>query len=171
MMSGQKMCHLILIEILGAVVAFIRLVGTTEKKVPDEPIASERYTKDDVYLYGVLPKTEKTAFLKELGRTALLYRTNGKAVADGEILHTGDKLDFYIGEFYVYTRTVIVYGDVSGDGQINAVDYTAVKAQVIRTYELSDEQKKAAAVAGKETITALDYLLLKAIVLGTHTLE
>ncbi len=64
-----------------------------------------------------------------------------------------------------------VLGDVDDDGDVDASDYVLVKRAVLKTYELSEEQKLVADIDADGDVDATDYVLVKRIVLGTYTVE
>ncbi len=64
--------------------------------------------------------------------------------------------------------TVIIRGDINGDGVINSKDYMLVKRAFLETYEMTDFELKAGAMSGSSLPTASDYLKIKRHFLGTH---
>ena len=69
------------------------------------------------------------------------------------------------------TYTVIIKGDTSGDGIINALDLLQVQKQILATYNLNDASGNAADTSGDGTINALDLLQIQKHILGTYTIE
>ena len=56
----------------------------------------------------------------------------------------------------------IIYGDVNGDGEIDAVDYTLIKNDIMDLKKITDENSKLAAdVNGDGEMDAVDYTLIK----------
>ena len=51
-----------------------------------------------------------------------LYNSNGERLAENDIVGTSDVLKICDGEEVKYEYTIIYYGDVNGDGKINAID-------------------------------------------------
>ncbi|MBQ0092951.1 MAG: SH3 domain-containing protein [Clostridiales bacterium] len=149
---------------------FILLTGTKEVEIPDEPIASDRYTVDDFWVRGILPGTTADAFAEELGRKVVVKTADGTVVSGSSPIATGQTVDFYIGTILVYTRTAVVRSDVNGDGITDAFDYMLVKAGVLGTLELEDAFLQAACLVDGSTLSALDYMLIKCVVLGTYDL-
>lgn len=102
----------------------------------------------------------------------LLGVTTGMTIAEIE--------DFFVGAVTVsgvgtgatvtaggQTLTIIVLGDISGDGAITAVDYLYAKRAILGTATLTDAQNLAARVSGGTAITVSDYLKIKRHFLGT----
>ncbi|MBM3236244.1 hypothetical protein FJZ31_08090 [Candidatus Poribacteria bacterium] len=67
------------------------------------------------------------------------------------------------------TVAPILYGDVSGDGNITAYDASLVLRYVVGSIELSPEQQKAADVTNNGTISALDAALILQYTVGLIT--
>jgi len=64
-----------------------------------------------------------------------------------------------------------IVGDVDKDNDVDAADYVLVKRSVLKTYELSEEQKVIADVDKDGDVDATDYVLVKRIVLGSYKPE
>jgi len=62
-------------------------------------------------------------------------------------------------------------GDVDDDGDVDAADYVLVKRAVLKTYELSEQQKIIADIDADGDVDATDYVLVKRIVLGTYKVK
>ncbi len=59
-----------------------------------------------------------------------------------------------------------VYGDVNGDGIINAEDYRLLRDAVLMGKPLTDEQKKKCDLNGDGKVCATDYLIARRLFLG-----
>ena len=95
--------------------------------------------------------------------------------ASGTVVSSG-----YIGTGYQVTITnssetktlsVVVYGDTSGDGVINALDLLQVQKNILGTYDLSGGYKTAGDTSGDGAINALDLLQVQKSILGTYTIS
>ncbi len=64
-----------------------------------------------------------------------------------------------------------VLGNIDDDGDVDASDYILIKRAVLKTYELSEQQKLVADIDADSDVDATDYVLVKRIVLGTYTAE
>ena len=62
-------------------------------------------------------------------------------------------------------------GDVNNDGVVDAEDYMLLKRYCLGTFELSEDDLKAADINQDGEVNAEDYMLLKRVVLGTYSLE
>ncbi len=119
---------------------------------------------------------------------------NGVSVVDGKIYGMWDKLTLedskelfedsdvlesssngYIGtgteiKYYNKIYTVIIIGDVDGDGQISSTDYMRIKSNFIGTLDLNELFMKSSDVDGDGTLTSTDYLRIKSYFLNTFQL-
>ena len=84
------------------------------------------------------------------------------ATLEGNVLGTGAKITVN-GTTY----TLVVLGDVSGDGEIKAKDYMMIKNYIMGTLNLNETEKKAADVSKDSEIKAKDYMMIKNHIMGT----
>ena len=68
------------------------------------------------------------------------------------------------------TYTIVVLGDVNGDGNIKATDYMKIKNYIMGTSTLSNEEKEAADVNRDGNIKATDYMKIKNYIMGTSSI-
>jgi hypothetical protein len=61
-----------------------------------------------------------------------------------------------------------VWGDVNGNGKLDAQDYAMVKRYVLGTFKLTEKQKERADVDGDGKVTSKDYAMIKRAYLGTY---
>ena len=94
--------------------------------------------------------------------------TEIKTDSDG-IIATGNKLSF-TRDSVKYDFTVIVKGDVSCDGKVNAVDYLMLQRAILGNYSLRELPYMAGCITDKNSIKNQDYIKLKRHVLGTFDL-
>ena len=88
---------------------------------------------------------------------------NGTAISSLDTLvGTGDKFTTTDGTEY----TVVVYGDVDGNGRINALDALQVEKSNVNMLTLDDVQKEAADVKNDARVNSLDSLAIKRYVVG-----
>ena len=69
------------------------------------------------------------------------------------------------------TLTVVIYGDTSGDGVINALDLLQVQKNILGTYSLSGAYSSAGDTSKDGTINALDLLQVQKNILGTYNIS
>lgn len=119
---------------------------------------------DGTYLSGISLNTTGNTIkskLQSADSTATINVTNssGSTKTTGKLV-TGDKVTIKSGSenktFYI-----VIYGDVSGDGQIKASDYVLIKNSIMGTKTLSGAYAKAADVNKDGKVKASDYVLIK----------
>lgn len=81
-------------------------------------------------------------------------------VGTGATITAGDK-----------SITIIVRGDINGDGNIDAKDYMFAKRAFLETYTLTEIQEKAGCLKGTPLPTANDYMKIKRHFLGTYDIH
>ncbi len=64
------------------------------------------------------------------------------------------------------TYTIIIRGDVNGDGKVNLQDLLLVKKNILEMIKLEGNQLKAAQISGETEVTLKTYLAIKKYVLG-----
>ncbi|MFI3260994.1 MAG: dockerin type I domain-containing protein [bacterium] len=69
------------------------------------------------------------------------------------------------------TLSVIIYGDTSGDGVVNALDLLQVQKNILGTYTLSGVYKEAGDTSKDGEINALDLLQIQKDILELYTIE
>ena len=121
----------------------------------------------DTIALGFSPGTVQSMTAAEaktlLGGNTFVLDRNGKSLSDGEKIGTGCVLSN--GKF---TYTVIIKGDINGDGVINSADYLISKRIFLGTYEADQYQTKAAAITDGVAVKAADYLRIKRHFLGSY---
>lgn len=85
---------------------------------------------------------------------------------------TGNKINVFDSTGAVNdTYNVIIYGDVSGDGSVNALDLLRVQKQILGTTSLSGSYKIAADTSRNGTVDALDLLQVQKHIIGVKTIN
>ena len=119
---------------------------------------------DGTYLSGIALNTTANTIkskLQSADSTATISITNGNGnIKTTEKLVTGDKVTIKSGNENK-TFSIVIYGDVSGDGQIKASDYVLIKNSIMGTKNLSGAYAKAADVNRDGKVKASDYVLIK----------
>jgi len=89
-------------------------------------------------------------------------------INDG-VISTGMKFTLFFNNTE-YTYTVVVKGDVNGDGKIYATDYVKVKNHIMGKSSLSGSYLLAADINNDGKIYATDYVLIKNHIMGKTTI-
>lgn len=90
---------------------------------------------------------------------------SGNNVSGNTLVGTGFVIS-YQGANY----TVIVKGDLNGDGNVDSKDYLSVKRTILGTLTLNDSQNKAACLGDTSVPNARDYLKIKRHFLGIYNI-
>ena len=124
------------------------------------------------YISKITAGTTVKAFLAMLdeGATVKITDKDGKDVSNDALLGTGMKVSVMNGTTTAKGYTIIVSGDVTGDGVINVRDYALIKSHILEIRALTELELKAADVSGKDgygdgTVNVRDYALIKSHIL------
>ena len=132
----------------------IRISATVED-------TSVKAKQDGMYIY-VAPGTTNTEVAAAIGMTNFSVTTSdNKAVSNGAKAGTGY---IFKNKTNNTSYTMIVLGDVNGDGEVRATDYAKIKAYIMRQTTLDNVQKKAADVNGDGDVKATDYARIKSYI-------
>lgn len=132
------------------------------------------YTIGNGMIKGVSPDTTVDAFKTALGApegaTVSVVDSKGNAVTGGNV-GTGSIVTVTYGAS-VINSTIIVYGDVSGDGKINSLDLLKVQKHILGVSILRDAFLEAANVKHSgNKITSLDLLKVQKHILGINKIS
>ncbi|MBQ0092982.1 MAG: dockerin type I repeat-containing protein, partial [Clostridiales bacterium] len=119
--------------------------------------------------------TEKNSVEKQgtkLGHNYVSVVTPPTETERGYTTHTCSHChDSYV-DSYTDPIPAVTYGDINGDGAIDAFDYRMLKAFVLGTFkDVTNEQKEAMDVNHDGCADAFDYQMVKAHVLGTYVIQ
>ncbi|MDO4979145.1 MAG: dockerin type I repeat-containing protein [Candidatus Saccharibacteria bacterium] len=111
------------------------------------------YAVESGVISGINPGDTLDTINKKLGVTAT---SSTKAIGTGTVLtYNGEK------------ATVVIKGDLTGDGIIDALDLLRMKQHLVGTKTLTGAYKTAASIANGKTVDALDLLRMKQHLVGT----
>ena len=82
---------------------------------------------------------------------------------------TGDKVVITVGN-ETKTYELIVYGDLTGDGEINNIDFIRLKKYLLSSITLSGPYKEASDTSKDGNINNIDFIRLKKYLLGDNTI-
>lgn len=119
---------------------------------------------DGTYIYGYALNTDASKIIKsitekEKGAT-VSYTNKSNQVKNSGIIASGDKVKIKTNR-EEKTYTLIIYGDVNGDGKIAATDYVAIKNHIMDIKKLNDFEKLCADVNHDGKVAATDYVAIK----------
>ena len=145
----------------------------SEKITVKEAMNNSGYKYNDNYVFGINPGTNVNSITGNIisynnSTIVSIKDSSGNAKTSGSF-KTGDKVSV-TGSDGTKTYTVLIYGDVNGDGNITALDYVKVKNHIMKVTILSGVYKEAADANKDENISALDYVKIKNSIMGTGTI-
>lgn len=141
---------------------------------PSDVLSKAGLNIDGNYVTGIKLSSKRETLISNLKSTYSLTNvkytlSNGNETNSG-VVSTGDKITITINNSSK-TYTVVIKGDVNGDGVISAIDYSRIKGYFLGKYNLSNEYFKAADVSKDNIISAIDYSRVKGYFLGKYTIE
>jgi len=132
-------------------------------------ITSAGYTINGSNLSNIgISKEVKTikSNLESMGLTVSVFDKSGKQINDG-LVGTGFKITLVGSTSNTYN--LLVYGDASGDGKVNALDLLRIQKYILEGSKLSDAEMKTADVSRDGKINSLDLLKIQKYILeGTE---
>lgn len=110
----------------------------------------------------VEPGTTVTVFLDGFkdGDKLTVYK-DGDRISGGAVVGTGCEVRLYSDGRIVDKYTVVITGDVNGDGRTTITDYLQIKERILKSSTLPTPREYACDVNGDGKITITDYLRLK----------
>ena len=120
---------------------------------------------------GKIPKgTTAGALLDGLNEDSFckVYNKNSE-VPDNTSVGTGTVVKIVVGDTVIASYTIIIIGDISGNGYIDSEDYLLLKRSCFGTYDLPIFAAGDIDKNGK--IDSVDYLLVKRICFGTYEIQ
>jgi hypothetical protein len=122
-------------------------------------------------LYNVSAEQTVSDILSNFkNENAVVKNAKGETVDSTAKVGTGYTVELVEDDEKVDFVTVIILGDVSGDGVVNVTDYIKVKAALQNAETLSGAYKKASDVDGSGALDVTDYLKVKAHFLGSYNI-
>ena len=151
-------------EMTATLQGYIDSLELEEAKATFEAKEGSTTVIKDGYIYGLTTGLTKASFLNNFvtyENVTISYSGNkGRYLGTGTVVTATSTLT---GEV-IGTYTIIIYGDVSGDGVINSVDELMVSNTIQKNFILSPAASKAARLVSRKALTNADYLALRAVV-------
>lgn len=136
------------------------------------PTVNTSYQINGSTISGIPAGTDTATLISSLGitsGTATVYKSDGTTVHSG-MVGTGNIVQISNGGSTL-TYTVVIYGDVSGDGVINALDLLKVQKHIIGASPLSGVYLEAANVKKTGSVSALDLLKIQKHIIGAAPIQ
>ncbi len=137
-------------------------------------VTSAGYKVSGNQIRGINPNTDVGTIKANLEAIAgsgnvTIKNANGTTVSSGNI-GTGYQVTIS-NSSETKALTVVIYGDTSGDGIINALDLLQVQKNILGTYDLNGVYSEAGNPSRDNQINALDLLQVQKSILGTYTIS
>ncbi len=132
-----------------------------------ETITSSVYSVGSSKISNVQTGTTVSALLSGLNESEFVsVLKDNKQITGGAVVGTGTRVSIMDGNTTVASYSVIVFGDVNGDGQITITDMLAIKAHILKKSTLTGDGATAGDTSGDNAISITDFLQIKAQILG-----
>ena len=89
-------------------------------------------------------------------------------LVESDVAKTGDKIKITIGA-YEREYTIVIRGDVDGNGEIGIIDYIRIKKDIMDTEKLFGIYYEAADVNNNNEIDIIDYIRIKKIIMEAES--
>jgi beta-N-acetylglucosaminidase len=148
----------------------VREAGEEAVKVP----TSKTYQVGETYITGIQPGTESATVLKGMtaANTTMKVVTVSGASNTG-VVATGDKLELYDKDNKkISSYTMVVYGDVNGDGTIDVLDLIKLNRHILGLESIEGCYLEAGdANRQKDGLNVLDLIYINRHILGINTIQ
>lgn len=137
----------------------------TTTPVADPVVSSDLYAIG-TYVTGIAPGTGAATLLQHI------TVENGTATLSTETVGTGTLLQIYTADGKLFaTCPLLIYGDVTGDGKISAMDLLAVQKHLLKISLLQGPALQAADCNRSSSVTASDLLAVQKHLLKMTTIS
>ncbi len=134
-------------------------------------IIDSKLTITNGILNGVSLNTKVSDLLKCFSGTVSVVTPTGDVLDGDEFAGTGCRIQVTENGNNRYAATLLVKGDVNGDGTVSVHDYVLVKRYFLGNFELTDVYYQAGIVSGEDTLSVIDYVLIKRACLGNYLIK
>lgn len=147
-------------------------IPTTETSVTNNFLEILKLTKEDDYVKGYDIGTTVDYILKNVGDQAsvVVKDSTGKELGNDEKIGTGYIIDITSGDDN-NSYTYVMYGDITGDGDVNSADLLAIRLHLLGDNTLGGAYKVSANVTKDDDINSADLLLVRQYLLGQTEIE
>ncbi len=125
--------------------------------------SSSAYLRNDTnYLLDVTEATDAATLTSNFENTNLsVYNLSGGAVADTAKIGTGYSIKLVVGSTVIDSVTVVIRGDLNGDGLISTTDYVICEPHILGKTELKGVYFAAGDTNSDGIISAADVLIIE----------
>jgi len=133
------------------------------------------WKNSDGYVSGIALNTSVDTITlniksKDSNANVNIATSSGASKSSSSVIGTGDKITI-VSNGKTTTYTVVVYGDISGDGKVNTSDLLAVQKHILGSKSLGGAFLYAASIKSRTTsVTTSDLLSIQKHILGSSTI-
>lgn len=137
-------------------------------------VTSAGYRISNNYLKGIHPGSKATDVInsikkKDANVNVVVKNSSGKVI-ESDFVGTGSTIELSKGD-YKLSVTIVIYGDPSGDGKINALDLLKVQKHILGLSSLGGSNLEAADPSRDGKVNALDLLKVQKNILGVSSIN
>jgi hypothetical protein len=130
-------------------------------------ISGSGYTMNGDLVSGIQEYTTVSTMLNQFANDSLeVVDCNGVVISGSAVVGTGTTIKLYQNGIVVDVATIVVSGDLDGNGMVDTTDYLRVKACVLSRFTFNAAQNAAADVDGDGSVSRADFERIKAYFLG-----
>ena len=135
-------------------------------------ITSDVYSIENDTVSRIVAGTTVADFLSGFHETEYVkvFKDGTEASADTKV-GTGMELKLIVDGQVIQTLTVVVTGDINGDGTISVTDMISVKSHLLKKTTLDGVKALAADTSGDGAISITDFLQIKAQILNKSSIK
>ena len=105
------------------------------------------------------------------GGATLVFKKSDTTMANTDQVGTGVTIDVMLGEDKVGSYTMVIYGDIDGNGNIAVGDLIAIKLHLLKVQSLTNQKLLAGDASRNGTISISDLLAVKKHILNITTIN
>lgn len=146
--------------------------NSNKTTVSNDFVAMLKVGKTGDYLRGYSLGTTINEIKNKVGNEAsvVVKDSNGNVKNDGDVIGTGYVIEIS-NSAGSNSYTYVMYGDLSGDGEINSADLLKMRQYLLGQINLDGAFKISAYISGDDEINSADLLRLRQHLLGTSILS
>ncbi len=152
----------------------LNIKKSSKEKIPIDQILNTNNIKNDgESILDVALNTSSDTLINKIKKdipTLTVTITDSNNNPKTGTLKTGDIVSLIRGE-EVKKYSIVINGDVNGDGQITIMDLLKVQKQILGSIQLSSSYRKAADINKDGNISLIDLLRIQKHILGTSKIE
>jgi hypothetical protein len=127
------------------------------------------YDTFETYVTNVKTGTTAQSVLAQFeNENAVIFDIEGNQITNEATCGTGFSINLVVNGNVIDSLTIVIAGDVDGNGVIDSTDYMRVKSMFLGSYTLAGEYFVAGDVDNSGTIDTTDYLRLKSAFMGNY---